>query len=139
VLVDETGPSRRVVDQRVRNRIIEYFELAASYEAQLAYEQDVPFVHVPYEVINQWEDWVPAPPLTSVNDLRVFSARELQAIEDFRPVWEATAAAIGNDYPTLREVQVLPEWRQLRQQAEVASRVFAERGELPEDREVASG
>lgn len=53
---DPDKPSRRVIEQRVRNRIIEYVELASSFEAQQEYERDVPIAHIPYEVINQWED-----------------------------------------------------------------------------------
>lgn len=133
--LDNPQPSRRVVDQRIRNRIIEYLELAASYEAQLAYEKAVPFLHVPYEVINQWDDWVPSPPQEMVNDLSVFSSVELRAIEDFHAVWEAAVAAVGDDYPRLSDVQALPEWYRLREQAEVALRIFERRGKLPEDDE----
>jgi hypothetical protein len=50
------GPGERVAEQRVRNRIIEYLELAASLAAQADYDSAVPIAHVPYEVINQWED-----------------------------------------------------------------------------------
>ena len=92
-------------------------------------------VNVPYEVINQWEDWVRVPTRTTVNDVNVFSTAELQAIEDFRPVWEAAATAIGDDYPPLREVQALSTWSRLRRQADAASRVFDLCGKLPEDRE----
>ena len=119
----------------MRNRIIEYLELAASYEAQLAYEKAVPFVQVPYEVINQWEDLVPSPPQQIVDDRAVFSSLELQAIEEFRPIWKAAACAVGDDYPPLSDVQALPEWDSLRQQAEVGLRVFQLRGKLPEDEE----
>ena len=126
-------PSKRVVDQRIRNRIIECLELAASYEDQLAYETNVPFVNVPYEVINQWDDWVPAPPRTPVNDLSVFTWPELQAIEKLRPVWDAAGDAIGDAYPSVREVQAMSEWNELRQHAEEALAVFRERGSLPED------
>jgi hypothetical protein len=55
---DPDKPSRRVVEQRVRNRIIAYLEVASSLEAQQEYERDVPMAHVPYEVINQWDDRV---------------------------------------------------------------------------------
>jgi hypothetical protein len=55
---DPDKPSRRVVEQRVRNRIIEYLELASSFETQQGYERDVPIAHISYEVISQWEDWV---------------------------------------------------------------------------------
>jgi hypothetical protein len=133
--VDESQPSERVVDQRIRNRIIEYFELAASNDDQLAYEKNVPIAHVPYEVINQWEDWVPAGPSKAVNDPSVFSAAELQEMQDFQLVWESTAAAVPDDYPHLSDVQALPAWDQLRQQAKRALRVFEVRGKLPEDRE----
>lgn len=37
--VEEPAPSRRVVEQRVRNRIIEYLDLAASYEEQAEYKK----------------------------------------------------------------------------------------------------
>ena len=53
----EDKPSLRVVEQRVGNRVIEYLELASSFAVQQEYERHVPLAHVPYEVINQWEDW----------------------------------------------------------------------------------
>ena len=52
------APSERLVAQRIRNRIIEYLELAASYAAQEEYQRVAP-INVPSEVMNQWEDWVP--------------------------------------------------------------------------------
>jgi hypothetical protein len=57
-IADPDKPSRRVAERCVRIRIIEYLELASSFEAQQEYERDVPVAHVPYEIINQWEDWV---------------------------------------------------------------------------------
>ena len=47
-------PSARLVEQRIRNRIIESLELAASFEVQQQYERDVPIAYVPGEVLNQW-------------------------------------------------------------------------------------
>ena len=136
VLMEDPAPSRRIVSQRIRNRIIEYFDLVASYEAQLEYEKRVPFVNVPYEVINQWEDSVPPPPRIPVDDLSVFSPEELREIDLFRPIWDAAADAIGKDFPTVTFVQSLPEWDRLRERAVSAASVFRERGLLPEDREV---
>ncbi|CAB5721081.1 Uncharacterised protein [Delftia tsuruhatensis] len=43
--------------QRTRNRIIEYLELASSFDAQTKYQASVPGVRVPNELLNQWEDW----------------------------------------------------------------------------------
>ncbi len=53
---------REIVAHRVRNRVIEYLELAASPGEQRRYEAAVPLVHVPNELINQWEDWVHGSP-----------------------------------------------------------------------------
>lgn len=135
-VMEDPKPSRRVVSQRIRNRIIEYFDLVASYEAQVEYEQRVPFVNIPYEVINQWEDSVPPLPNAPVDHLDVFSAEELREIDLFRSVWDAAADAIGKDFPSLAFVQSLPEWNRLRERAMTAGSVFQKRGLLPEDREV---
>ena len=40
--------SRRLVEQRIRNRVIEYFDTASSFEAQMKYARDVPVVNVLY-------------------------------------------------------------------------------------------
>lgn len=133
--MDESEPSERVVDQRIRNRIIEYLELVASFDDQLAYERKAPIAHVPYELINQWEDWLPrafeAGRLPSV-----FAVAELHELREFQVVWELATSAIPDNYPDLRGVQVLPEWEQLRLQAARALGVFGVRGELSEDREI---
>ncbi|MEZ5372414.1 MAG: hypothetical protein R2704_06690 [Microthrixaceae bacterium] len=134
--MEDPAPSRRIVSQRIRNRIIEYFDFVSSYEAQVDYEKRVPFVNVPYEVIDLWEDSVPPPPRAPVDDLSVFSPAELREINLFQPVWDAAADAIGQDFPTVAFVQSLPEWHRLRERAISAALVFRERGMLPEDREV---
>jgi hypothetical protein len=55
----EDGPiSEQKLDQSTRNRIIEYLELAASAEKQLAYERAVPIAWVPVELIEMWSDQV---------------------------------------------------------------------------------
>jgi hypothetical protein len=129
-------PSRRVIEQRIRNRVIEYLDLAASFEQQRQYERDVPFVNVPYEVINSWEDNFPKDPRIDANLLAVYSPSEVKAIRHFHAVWVAAADALPNDYPTLAEVRELPEWEQLRRAAASTGMIFAERGTMPEDREV---
>jgi hypothetical protein len=130
------SPSRRVVEQRVRNSAIEYFELAASFESQQQYESDVPIAHVPYEVINQWQDNFPDDPRMD-NDLpSVFSPDEVEAIRNFHSVWDSAAEALPDDYPALGAVQALPEWDRLRRAAASALDVFERRGRMPEDREV---
>jgi hypothetical protein len=76
----EDQPSRRVVDQRVRDQIIEYLELASSFDAQLEYERSAPdFVDVLAEIINPWQDWVPTDPRSGTLP-GVFSLDEAAAV-----------------------------------------------------------
>lgn len=132
----EPEPSPRLVAQRVRNRIIEYLELTSSFEAQRAYRERVPIADMPSEIINQWEDWVPAPPQHANWDPVVYSADELKAMDAFHATWDRTATATPSELPTLDEAQSLVEWRELRDAAAAASAVFNRRGPLPEDREI---
>ena len=125
-----------MVEQRIRNRVIEYFDLAASFGEQRQYERAVPFVNVPYEVINMWEDNFPKDPSKDSNLLVVYSPDEVKAIRNFHVVWDVAADAVPTNYPTLAEVQALPAWEQLRHAAAFAREVFARRGTMPEDREV---
>ena len=52
--------SRQLVHQRIRNRLIEYFELLSSEADLLDYEASVP-INLFAEIINQWEDWLAEP------------------------------------------------------------------------------
>lgn len=132
-VISPDRPSERIVEQRVRNRLIEYFELASSYAAQAEYaEAAPPYVHVPYEVIEQWEDWVPHLDLV-LNDSEVYTSEEKDALSRFQAVWEAATDAIADDYPSLDAVQASPEWEAMRREAESALAVIAKRGRLPED------
>jgi hypothetical protein len=126
--------NERIIEQSVRNRIIEYLELTASFAAQSAYERAAPIAHVPYEVINQWEDQLPDGPAV-ILEPGVYTKEELDALTRFHVVWIATAEAVPNDYPTLAEVQRMPAWEQLRNEAETTLAVFARRGRLSEQHE----
>jgi hypothetical protein len=134
---DPDRPSRRVVEQRVRNRIIEYLELASSFEAQQDYERDVPIEHIPYEVISQWEDWVHKDPREDRDLSDVYDEAEVEAMCQFHAAWEDAASAVPDKYPPLSEVQALPEWDRLRHEAGSALSVFMRRGKMSDDHEVA--
>ncbi len=109
--------------------MIDYLELAASMRQQLEYERVAPpYVNVPYEVINQWEDWVCREQTYS----DVFSVDEIRAISEFWPVWEVVTEAVPDSYPSLAEVQALPEWDLLESAAISILRVFSVRGRLSE-------
>lgn len=125
-----------MVEQRIRNRIIEYLDLAASYEAQMAYQKAVPFVTVPYEVINQWDDCVTTDPRDVARHPGVFSLDEVRALCDFQAVLAVVTDAVPDDRPSLVDVQALPQWDRLRRAASTARAVFAIRGRMPEDHAV---
>ena len=46
-----------VIDQRARNGLIQYFELASSEELLLKYQRDAPIAQVLVELVEQFEDW----------------------------------------------------------------------------------
>jgi hypothetical protein len=133
--MSEADPSARVVSQRIRNRIVETLELAGSFEAQLDYEKNMPFVNVPYEVINQWQDWVRGDPRIDEQLSDALSNDELDAMAEYQAVWDLVAEAVPDDYPPLADVQALPAWDQLRIAANVALSVFEIRGRMSEDAE----
>ena len=133
-------PSRRVVEQRIRNRVIEYLELAASFEHQLEYQERVPIARVPSEVINQWEDWAGEDPLEGRDrhSVSAYSPDELAAMRAFHAVWDRAADALQYERSwDVAFAQTLPEWDDMRRAAAAALEVFAVRGRMPEDHEVA--
>lgn len=128
--------SDRLIEQRIRNRIIEYLELASSFEDQRRYEHDAPVAHVPYEVINQWGDQVWKHPSENPYRLDIYDAAEVEALVLYQEVLEAVARAVPDDYPGLTDVQAMPEWRLLRDTAQHTFGVLMRRGKFPEDREI---
>ena len=123
--------------QRVRNRIIEALELSSSCEEQRTYQDKVPLVHVPHEVINQWEDWVNP---ISVPGLvpPVFSQEEVAAITDFQAVWDDVCDKTPNPLPDLTTLQQSELWSRLREAARDSLAVFARRGRFPDDEPLTS-
>jgi hypothetical protein len=122
----------QVIQQRIRNRIIEYLALAASFDQQRTYQAAVPAISVPNEVLNQWEDWASDEGRDGF-DAPVFTADELAAVASFAVTWTKIVKATPLCLPSLAETQALPEWEQLRDAAEAAREVFARRGRLSED------
>lgn len=96
----------------------------------------MPIVHVPYEIIEQWEDNFPRGMERDLPAFSVFSADEVLALREVDSAWAAACRAVSHDYPALAAVQSLPEWEALRQTAESALAVFERRGRLSEDEEV---
>lgn len=132
----QTEPSRQLLLQRIRNRIIENLEILSSFDEQRDYAVRVPIVYVPYELISSWEDYVSEPRPSHFSD-PVFSEAERNAIQAFHREWNTAADALPNNYPPFEDVLEAPYWAQLRDAASIALKVFAVRGKLSEDVEIA--
>lgn len=128
-------PTRRLVEQRVRNRIIEYLELASSFEQQVDYQRNVPIANVPAEMVEQWADQVHGDPRAS-EQADVYSAAEVKALGDFSAVWRDVVERTPNPLPAIEEMIGLPVWEELRVAAASALASFQKRGTMPEDVEV---
>jgi len=78
-----------VIEQRVRNGLIQYFELASSEELLLKYQRDAPIAQVLVELVEQFEDWF------QVEHIKdgwykepTYTQEEIDAILRFREIWE---------------------------------------------------
>jgi hypothetical protein len=133
--VEENTPSLQILDQRVRNRIIDQLDLCSSYEIQLQYEKDVPIADVPAEVIQGWFDWSPEENLKRWGP-PVYTEEEVQALQCFHHVIDVVADLMGDEYSSVADVQSLPVWDKLRAAAAQTLAVLAKRGKLDEDAEI---
>lgn len=125
--------SQQLLQQRIRNRIIDYLELAASADEQRDYERRVPIAQVPNEMINQWEDWVDGDDLDWYGP-PVFSEDERQAVRSFQSVWLAVADDTPNPMPHSIDLLLgTPVWARLMAGAQAALAVFERRGRFDED------
>jgi hypothetical protein len=123
----------RVMLQRVRNRLIEYLEVAASFQAQQAFLEQSPDLDVPNEIIQQWSDWV-SPDWRKELLAPVFSEDELLAISQFQTIWQAISQDLVQPLPPLAILQHSPLWEKLRQSAQHTLLIFMSRGLLSEDK-----
>jgi hypothetical protein len=126
--------SRILLEQRIRNRIIEYLEIASSCDEQMEFEAHVPIVAVPNEVINMWEDSVD---IARIGDFAepVYSPQEQMAIRQFHAVWDGVASDTPDPLPPLSKLMGTEPWARLRIAAGHALAVFRLRGKFSDDRE----
>ncbi len=120
-----------VVLNRIRSQIISYLELVSSREEQIEYHLAAPKVHVPSEVINQWEDWV-ATDWRSYICEPVFTREEIDAVGAFYAVWDSVATATPDPLPQLSELWLGSDWQRLALAATSALVPFQLRGHVPE-------
>jgi hypothetical protein len=125
-------PSRRVLLQRVRNRLIDYLEVAASFDEHRRYQATAPTLHVPDEVVHQWQDWISEEWPTQLVE-PVFSAEERSAIAQFDALWKDVTARLPQPLPGIDALCAQPEWQQLQQGAATLLQIFYRRGKLSEE------
>jgi hypothetical protein len=129
----EEKPTDRIIDQRIRNRIIETLELAASFDDQFEYQAHQ-VCHVPDQVILWWYDWV-GDPIRPDFDPPVFSPAELEAILRYHAVMESICDQIPGRLPDLEHLVTTDYWQHLRAAAAEALAIFQLRGRFSEHHE----
>jgi hypothetical protein len=128
-----SDPSARVVEQRIRNRLIEYLEMLIAYEAG-------PCTYDLNEVINQWEDWNPTPHSQACQfPAPTYTGSEAALLSLVAEAWENLCVATPQNISSLSEVIRAPQWRSLITAADSALHELRSRGKLSEEPEVESG
>jgi len=115
---------KKLLQHRIRNRLIEYFDLSSEEIAQWG----------ACEIVNQWQDIVPHGWDPGFFDQPVFSAAEQSHIQNFCVIWNAAADATPDD--DIFSVAVLntsPQWRKFLHDARAAFECFSKRGKFSEE------
>ena len=118
-----TSISDTLLRQRIRNRLIEYFDTSFEEIASLG----------AFEVINMWEDIVPNGWDEAFFMEPVFSPEEQEHIKRFCSTWGVTADATLDDIFCIAELEQALEWRTFLGKAKSALDCFMKRGKFAED------
>lgn len=118
-----TEPPAQVIEQRVRNRLIEWLEMLVAYEA------DPP----PFDlnaVLNQWEDWNPR---NCTYPAPTYTPCEAEKLSLVAVAWgnfcDATPRRISNE----RDELLKSEWAKLVSAGQAALLELRSRGRLSEE------
>jgi hypothetical protein len=107
-------------------------ELASSFGAQQLYQATVPYVSVPNEVFNQFDDLIPPDSLDEWGP-PVFSMAEIDALRQFHEILEYVSDSTPDPMPPLADTLRIAEWTELRGAAKETLLVFRQRGKLQEN------
>jgi hypothetical protein len=122
-MVSATEPPAQVIEQRVRNRLIEWLEML------VAYEVDPPLFDL-NEVLNQWEDWNPR---NCTYPAPVYSPNEAEKLSLVSIAWSAFCDATQNPVCSEPGELLKPEWAKLVSTGQAALLELQLRGRLSED------
>jgi hypothetical protein len=127
--MNTTAPPAQVIEQRARNRLIEWLEMLVAYEA------DPPPFDL-NEVLNQWEDWSPR---NCAYPAPTYTPRETEKLSLVAIAWgdfcDATPGRISSEPSELLK----PEWAKLVSAGLTALLELQLRGRLSEEFVVSGG
>jgi hypothetical protein len=95
-----------------RVNIINFLKLASDFEAQREYQNDVPYVGVPYEMCCQWYDDFYHPDTKELKE--AFSLQELDKLREFNEVFDKYEKEIPELLEDLLEFEG---WREISNKA----------------------
>ena len=121
--------SEILLNQRIRNRIIEVLQIYASLDNQKIFGSS--------EVVNLWDDWVDVERLKNYTE-PVFSSHEQRGISEFHKNWMQICDNTPDEMPNIDELMINQEWLQLVNSAKEALTILMIRGVLSEDKEITS-
>jgi len=127
---DEITPT--LLNQRMRNGVMWYLEIASSFEVQLRLQAAVPRVNVPNDIFNMWGDWIREDTPESYCE-PVFSRDEQAAIWRYNAILDDVLDEVPEDWPKLLELIKTEHWKYLRGAAESTLEVFLRRGFFSQD------
>jgi len=119
----------RIVEQRVRNKIMEYLLVVSEFESD-------PGVLDLNDLVNDWEFNVGGPVEPRQFPSPTYTNQEVVALQAVDVAWNRFCNATPE---TIRDEEIAfasPEWAQFRAEAHSALSVFLKRGKLSEDIEV---
>ncbi|HWG89057.1 MAG TPA: hypothetical protein VN679_14835 [Candidatus Acidoferrales bacterium] len=119
----------QLVEQRIRNRLIEYVECVQEYQGVSEPRLGM------NELLDQWEDFITRPVDESNFPAPVFTGDELSALNHLDAAWELLCSATPDHIPYDSDSDVfkLREWVNFVNYAGEALEVFHRRGKLSED------
>jgi hypothetical protein len=118
-------PSQCLIEQRIRNRILEYFDLVSSYENDPPFDMN--------ELINFWEDWVSQPFENNEFAEPVYSKQELLVLKEFNDKWRTLCDFAPKTITDKEHVLASDSWKDFVRHAKHSLETFSTRGILPED------
>lgn len=122
------NPWHAILNQRLRNRMMDHFEVASWSVPQRQHEASAYLL-----------DWAPLDNVDAEVEFPspAYSSEERNAVLAYDRAWKE--AAIGMTMPLVPKIIDTPFWARMRPAAETAFAVFRTRGELPEDVELDPG